>query len=95
MLVTGRIISVEDKTVGQSELKLTQVVVQSENVNPDYPQQIPIDFIKDKIDLLEGFKVNDIVQVAVVFRGYLSKSGHRGVNLLGTSITNYSGQSKK
>jgi len=66
MEITGTI-----KVLGNSEKvsdKLTkmQVVV---TTNEQYPQDIAIDFLNDKIDTLKNFKVGDKVIIGINLRG--------------------------
>ena len=58
--------------------------------NEQYPQDLPIDFVKDKTFLLDSFKIGDAVTVGINLRGseyngryYLNAQGwkiNKGVN---------------
>ena len=58
--------------------------------NDQYPQDLPIDFVKDKTFLLDSFKIGDAVTVGINLRGseyngryYLNAQGwkiNKGVN---------------
>jgi len=66
MEITGTI-----KILGNSEKvsdKLTklQVVVTTDE---QYPQDLPIDFLNDKVDLLKNFKVGNKVIIGINLRG--------------------------
>ena len=66
MEITGTI-----KVLGNSEKvsdKLTklQVVVTTDE---QYPQDLPIDFLNDKVDLLKNFKVGNKVIIGINLRG--------------------------
>ncbi|WP_127846188.1 DUF3127 domain-containing protein [Psychroflexus aestuariivivens] len=54
--------------------------------NGNYPQIIPIDFLKDKSALLENYQEDDSIKVSVNFRGY-ENNGSNFVNLVGWKIS--------
>ena len=66
MEVTGKIkIQQKTETFGNDFTKCNLIVVTDEQ----YPQEICIEFVKDKIDLLKSFKVGDSVKVGINLRG--------------------------
>ncbi|RXP55520.1 DUF3127 domain-containing protein [Lutibacter sp. HS1-25] len=67
MEVTGKIKKIDEtKTVGASGFKIREMVV---TTNEQYPQMILIQFVQDKCDLLNNFKVDQEVKVSVNLRG--------------------------
>jgi hypothetical protein len=75
------------KVVGQTEevgskgFKKRLLVVTTQE---QYPQQIPMDFVQDKVSLLDNFSVGDTVKVGINLRGneyngkyYLNAQGWR------------------
>jgi translation initiation factor IF-3 len=66
MEVLGKIkVQQETQTFGNDFTKCNLIVVTEEQ----YPQEICIEFVKDKIDLLKSFKVGDSVKVGINLRG--------------------------
>ena len=66
MEVTGRIEALGvDEKVSDAFVK-REVVVQTDE---QYPQSISIQFVQDKVDLLDKYKVGDQVEVSVNLRG--------------------------
>lgn len=55
--------------------KQTIVITELEG---NYPQDLPIDFVKDKIAKLDSIKIDDVVEVKINFRG----SEYNGKNYL-------------
>ena len=67
MEVTGKIKLIgETKSFGTSEFKKREVRVTTDD---QYPQIIPIEFVQDKCDLLNSYKVGDDVKISVNLRG--------------------------
>ena len=65
--------------VGRSAIQKKVIVVETEG---QYGQKIPIEFLKDKVNLLDGFVVGQQVEVSTNMRGseyngkyYLSLNG--------------------
>jgi hypothetical protein len=54
------------KNVGASDFKKRDVVITSQE---QYPQDILVQFVQDKCDLLNNFKVGDGVEVGINLRG--------------------------
>jgi len=66
MEVLGKIkVQQETQTFENDFTKCNLIVVTDEQ----YPQEICIEFVKDKIDLLKSFKVGDSVKVGINLRG--------------------------
>ena len=67
MEVNGKIIVIGDtETIGAKEFKKRLLVVQSDE---QFPQSLPIEFTQDKTNLLDKFKVDDLVKVSINLRG--------------------------
>ena len=67
MEVQGKIkINDETKTYGNNGFRKREMVVTTEE---QYPQHILIEFIQDKTDLLDKFKVGQNVKVSINLRG--------------------------
>jgi len=66
MEVLGKIkVQQKTETFSNDFTKCNLIVVTDEQ----YPQEICIEFVKDKIDLLKSFKVGDSVKVGINLRG--------------------------
>lgn len=67
MEVTGKVKVVDQtKEVGSSGFKKRDIVVTTDE---QYPQHILVQFVQDKCDLLNNFKVGDTVKIDVNLRG--------------------------
>jgi hypothetical protein len=67
MEVNGKIIVVGDtETIGTKEFKKRLLVVQTDE---QFSQSIPVEFTQDKTNLLDKFKVDDLVKVSINLRG--------------------------
>ena len=67
MEVQGKIKMIDDtKTYGNNGFRKREMVVTTEE---QYPQQIMIEFVQDKTDLLNNFKVGQNVKVSINLRG--------------------------
>ena len=67
MEVKGKIkLITETKTYGSNGFRKREMVVTTDE---QYPQFINIEFIQDKTDLLDNFKVGDEVEVSINLRG--------------------------
>lgn len=67
MDINGKIILIGDtETIGTKEFKKRLLVVQTDE---QYPQSIPVEFTQDKTNLLDKFKVDDLVKVSINLRG--------------------------
>ena len=67
MEVQGKIKTVgETQTFGSKGFRKREVVV---TTNEQYPQMIMIEFVQDKCDLLDNYKVDDNVKVSINLRG--------------------------
>lgn len=56
----------EVELIGANQMKKQILVVQTDN---EYPQKLPIEFIKDKCDLLNNLQIGQQVKVSVNVRG--------------------------
>jgi hypothetical protein len=67
MEVTGKIKMIgEAKNVGSGSFLKRELVVTTDE---QYPQYILIEFVQDKCDLLNSFKVDEAVKVSINLRG--------------------------
>lgn len=67
MEVTGKIKMIDvTKEVGTSGFKKRDVVVTTDE---QYPQDILVQFVQDKCDVLNGFKVGESVTIGINLRG--------------------------
>ena len=67
MEITGKIKVLKDtQTVGTSGFKKRELVITTQE---QYPQDILIEFIQDRCELLNSFSVNDEVTVSINLRG--------------------------
>ncbi len=67
MEVKGKIkLITETKTYGSNGFRKREMVVTTDE---QYPQFINIEFVQDKTDLLNNFKVGDEVEVSINLRG--------------------------
>ena len=83
MEISGKVIVIGNtETVGQNGFTKRMLVVET---TEQYPQKIAIDFVKDKTNVLENYKVNDSVNVSVNVRGS-EYNGRYFVNLQGWKI---------
>jgi hypothetical protein len=83
MELTGKIIVISDtEQLGNNGFTKRQLVIETAE---QYPQKIAIDFVKDKCAILEHFKLNDNVTVAINLRGSEYK-GKYYVNIQGWKI---------
>jgi hypothetical protein len=64
----------EVELIGANQMKKQILAVQTEN---EYPQKLPIEFIKDKVDLLNNLQIGQQVKVSVNVRGneYQDRNG--------------------
>ena len=56
----------EVELIGANQMKKQILVVETDN---QYPQKLPIEFIKDKCDLLNNLQIGQQVKVSVNVRG--------------------------
>ena len=74
------------ETVGSKGFKKRLLVVETAD---QYPQQIPIEFVQDKTDLLNGISVGQSVSVQINLRGN-EYNGKYYANIQGWKIENSS-----
>lgn len=67
MEVTGKLTKIYDtKTYGESGFRKREVVLTTDE---QYPQPLLIEFVQDKCDVLNSYKVDDIVKISINMRG--------------------------
>ena len=72
MEVSGKVVSVgQTESVGQNGFTKRLLVIET---NEQYPQKLPIDFVKDKTSLLDQIKIDQDVKIQINLRG----SEHNG-----------------
>ena len=94
MEITGKAIKIKKTETFQSGFQKRTVVVKTAE---QYPQELPIDFLKDAVDKLDDISEGDNVKVGVNLRGgkYTDKKGEEvhTVSLVGWFINNTDGAS--
>jgi len=81
--VIGKVIVLGNtEEVGKNGFTKRTIVVES---SEQYPQKLAIDFVKDKISILDNYKIGDEVKVYVNLRG-TEYNGRYFVNLQGWKI---------
>ena len=91
MEITGKIIKIsEQQTFGDTIVK--NIILRTDD---KYPQDLEVQFFNDKIKLLDPYKSNDNIKVAINIRSnenngrYFTKlAGWKCENLLGNQTTN-------
>ena len=89
MEVKGTVHLIEQtQEVGNNGFKKRLIVVKTDG---EYPQFIPVDFVKDKCAILDGYAVGQLVEISVNMRGneyegkyYLSLQGWQIKKIEGT-----------
>jgi hypothetical protein len=67
MDINGKIIVIgETETIGAKDFKKRLLVVQTDE---QFSQSLPIEFTQDKTNLLDKFKIDDLVKVSINLRG--------------------------
>ena len=67
MEITGKIKKIDEtKTFGASGFRKREMVV---TTNEQYPQMLMVEFVQDKCDLLDAYKVGQDVKVSINLRG--------------------------
>lgn len=67
MEITGKVVSIgQTESVGQNGFTKRLIVIETAE---QYPQKLPIDFVKDKTSLLDSFAVGQEVKVQINLRG--------------------------
>ena len=88
----GKIIRINNTQVFESGFQKREFVIETQT---DYPQTIPFEVTKDKCDLLDAFKIGDMVEVFYNIRGNFWEKGDRYfVSLAAWRITNLGAQSR-
>lgn len=83
MEVKGKIKLIAETQTFDSGFTKRQLVVTTDET---YPQDVAIDFVKDKCDVLNAYKVGDSVEVGINIRGN-EYNGKYYVNLQGWKIS--------
>jgi hypothetical protein len=65
--MTGKVIRVEDTETFGNDFKKRTIIVEIES--GDYPNQVPIEAVKDKCALFDKFKEGDQVEVSAFLNG--------------------------
>lgn len=91
MEIQGQIYKIAETETFPSGFSKRLLVVEMEG---EYPQKIPMEFVKDKTSILDNYKVGDKVKVSVNLRGneyqdkfYLSAQGWRIEKIEGAEKT--------
>lgn len=72
MEVSGKVVSIgQTESVGQNGFTKRLLVIET---NEQYPQKLPIDFVKEKTSLLDQIKIDQDVKIQINLRG----SEHNG-----------------
>jgi hypothetical protein len=67
MELQGKIIKIEEtEIIGVKEFKKRLLIIETDET---YKQSLPIEFTQDKTNLLDKFKVDDLVKVSINLRG--------------------------
>ena len=67
MEITGKIKKIDEtKTFGASGFRKREIVV---TTNEQYPQPLMVEFVQDKCDLLNNYKVGQDVKISINLRG--------------------------
>tara|TARA_R110000796_G_scaffold40572_1_gene100400 strand:+ start:1703 stop:2014 length:312 start_codon:yes stop_codon:yes gene_type:complete len=66
MQVKGTLLKVLDQETISDKFSKRTIVVRTKE---EYPQEIPVEFVNDKIKLIESFKEGEDVDVAINLRG--------------------------
>jgi hypothetical protein len=67
MEVTGKIKKIEEtKTFGESGFRKREMILTTDD---QYPQMLKIEFVQDKCDLLDKYKLNDSVKISINLTG--------------------------
>jgi len=66
--ITGTILNIMDQQVVNEKFTKREFVIE-EAGNPQYPEILKMEFVNDKIPILDKYKVNDVVKVSVNVKG--------------------------
>ena len=66
--ITGTILNIMDQEVVNEKFTKREFVIE-EAGNPQYPEILKMEFVNDKIPILDKYKVNDVVKVSVNVKG--------------------------
>ena len=65
-ILTGKVIRVGETVNVSDKFKKRELVIETDE---KYPQSVPVEFVQDKIELLEGINEGDTVTVSYNLRG--------------------------
>ncbi len=65
-ILTGKVIRVGETVNVSDKFKKRELVIETDE---KYPQSVPLEFVQDKIELLEGINEGDTVTVSYNLRG--------------------------
>jgi len=68
MELKGKIYNIKTEQVVTDKFKKREFVLNTD-LDTDYPQFIAVEFVQDKCELLDKYKVDDIVTVQINIRG--------------------------
>ncbi len=91
MEITGKIIKIsEEQTFGNTIVK--NIILKTDD---KFPQELEVQFFNDKISILDSYKINDNIKVAINIRSnenngryYTKLVGWKCETLLGNQVTN-------
>jgi len=67
MELTGKIKLIENtQTFGEKGFRKREMVL---TTSEEYPQMILIEFVQDKVDVLDNYKIDDVVTISINIRG--------------------------
>ena len=66
--ITGTILNIMDQEVVNEKFTKREFVIE-EAGNPQYPEILKMEFVNDRIAILDKYKVNDAVKVSVNVKG--------------------------
>lgn len=75
LVISGKVyFKSEVETIGANQMKKQTIAVETDS---EYPQKFPVEFIKDKVDLLNTVQVGQNISIQVNARGneYQDRNG--------------------
>ena len=66
IIITGKVKKIKEVETFANDFTKQQIVITTDE---QFPQDLPIDFIKDKISKLDGINLGDKVEIKVNLRG--------------------------
>lgn len=68
MDITGKVVAIGDTQTVSDRFRKREIVVEYAT-NPEYPEYVSFEFVQDRVDLLDKYKVGDEVKVFFDLRG--------------------------